>query len=143
MYDFEHTKGWMEWVNSLAIKTRVDVWRRFYQERFALIIEDLEELRDEPIIVEGVELFPEYVFLHSHLNQAAWLVPTRSFFEQHYYTRPWITEPPSDKTWLYYEVMVEHIRTQVRCSEGTLIEADGHISPEEIATTLAGQFGLC
>jgi len=68
MYEFVvDARGWIAWVRAQDIATQVGIWRRFYGERFTLIVEDLEDLvaLGQAVLVEGVELFPDYVLRYS------------------------------------------------------------------------------
>lgn len=141
MYRVGHEKGWALGVRDWEAAARVEVWRHFYLERFALILDDLMALTGR-VVVDGVELFPECVLPHSPLHRAAWLVPTRVFFDRHYYERSWVDEAPGDEVWRYYEIMAGHYRSQTAKAGGTLIEVDGRTAPEGIAARLAKQFGL-
>lgn len=139
MYDFGHTRGWVEWVKNQAVDVQVDIWVRFYRERFSLILEDVDALGRDPILMEGVELYSDCILPYADIGRAAWIVPTRCFFERHYYTRPWITEPPSEETWTYYETMIAYIRGQVQDVGGLLVENDV-APPEAVADMLDGTF---
>ena len=68
MYEFVvDARGGIAWVRAQDIATQVGIWRRFYGERFTLIVEDLEDLvaLGQAVLVEGVELFPDYVLRYS------------------------------------------------------------------------------
>lgn len=63
----------------------------FYDEEFALILDDLRALpTDRPVIAEGAALLPALVAgLGVAREQAIWIVPTEAFQRQHYAQRDW------------------------------------------------------
>jgi hypothetical protein len=110
MYRFCHDKPWARSTRGLPFVERAAVWLQFYCERFTLICEDLLQMANTKIIADGVDLLPEMVKSITPNHYAAWLVPTREFFDQHYFTREWVLEDEdqSDHIWSYYQVLINH-----------------------------------
>ena len=93
------------------------------------------------IIADGVDLLPEMVKSITPNHYAAWLVPTREFFDQHYFTREWVLEDEdqSDHIWSYYQVLINH---HTNASVSKLIEVSGKRSPRDMADELAKHFAI-
>ncbi len=109
LYQFEHDAGWNARVRALRGVEKAALWLSFYRERFASVISDLADLEPTPVIAEGVDLLPELIGQVGG-TLAAFLVPTRAFFEKHVVSRPWLTSPVGDESWAYHRAVLEHIR---------------------------------
>ena len=140
MYSYQHDDEWLKWVRELAPERSSAVWLQFYHERCSMIVDDLAKVQDPPLVAEGVDLLPELVVPHATEGKAAWLVPTRSFFEAHYAEREWVSEEPDERTWQYYSRMIRHVDDGVRRHGGTVLQVDGDVSPQEIAGSLMAKF---
>jgi hypothetical protein len=125
----------------------------FHGEGFALILEDLLALPEEPpILVEGFRLLPQLVApLLSTPDQAVWLVPTPAFRRTAFESRGFTWEIPgktSDphralsnllaRDQLFAKVLVKeaaNLRLRV-------VEVDGTLALEEVTRRVAESLGL-
>jgi 2-phosphoglycerate kinase len=139
-HSYQHDDEWMRWVRALPNEERLEVWLEFFRERFSLILEDLKKMRPAPVIVEGVGLLPEMVLPLVKRSEAAWLIPTRPFFERHYAKRDWVSGEPDDEVWGYYSLNINHVRDGVRKANGLVLEVDGQTGPVHLADALAKHF---
>ena len=121
--------AWKGDVRELTVKEQAEVWRNFYRERFTFIRQDLEGMENGTVAV-GVDLLPD-VLEGIDPFHAVWLIPTRAFFERHYYTRDFVDKTSGDETvWEYYRYMIDHHRRQ---AGDRIVEPDGDISVEVVA----------
>ena len=135
LYRFERDAGWNARVRALRGTEKAALWLSFYRERFASVTADLAGLEPTPVIAEGVDLLPELVG-RVRGTLAAFLVPTRAFFEKHVVSRPWITSPVGDESWTYYEAVILHIGREATARGFPLLAVDGTRSLESIADEL-------
>ncbi len=135
LYQFEHDAGWNASVRALWGAEKATLWLSFYRERFASVISDLRTLEPTPVIAEGVDLLPELIG-RVRGTLAAFLVPTRAFFEKHVVSRPWITSPVGDESWAYHRAVLDHIRHEATARAFPLLVVDGTRSPQSIADEL-------
>ena len=101
---------------------------------------DLRGLQGRRIIAEGVDLLPERVLAVTTPRRAAWLVPSRRFFNDHYAEREWVTHPPDDTTWEPYQRLIEHVTSIAGRNGGLVLEADGRAPPEQVGDVLSAHF---
>ncbi len=65
---------------------------RFYEDEFAMVVEDLRSLPG-PVLAEGVGLLPARVAeVLAEPRRACWLIATPAFRRHHYPRRPWLDE---------------------------------------------------
>jgi hypothetical protein len=77
------------WVNQEPA-AMVEEFRATSHDRFRMVLDDLHALPSRPgIVVEGPQLFPEFVAPHlTRPGAAVWLVPTRDLQRKLYVARP-------------------------------------------------------
>jgi hypothetical protein len=125
----------------------------FQGEGFALILEDLLALPDEPlIVVEGFRLLPRLVApLLSQPWQAAWLAPTPAFRRFAFdgrgftWTIPNKTSNPQQalsNLLLRDQLFTEEVVRQAHATHLRVSEVDGRLSVAELAGEIALSLGL-
>ena len=114
VYSYQNDEEWLDWVRKLPADRALEVWLRFYREEFSMILEDLSAIRGPCVIAEGVDLLPELVLPEAHARRTVWLVPARPFFDAHYPGRSWVSEKPTEDTWRYYDLMIQHVEDEAR-----------------------------
>jgi hypothetical protein len=134
------------------VETQVRDLLLFYEDEFAMIVEDLRELPG-PVIAEGVGLLPARVAgLLVDRHQACWLIATPDFRRRHYPQRgPWLAEllgrcPDPQQAFANWMARDDEIARLLAAEAATLAlpcrVVDGGGSEEETAAALARQFGL-
>ena len=142
MFKYQNDDDWLAGIRMLNPKAKVKVWLEFYRERFGMIVKDLLGINSRPIVAEGVDLLPEMVMSRTTPDRSVWLVPSRRLFDKVYFTRPWVTEEPSEGVWSYYSFMIDHIRLATQSQGYPVIEVSDPESIEQVAESLAMRFGL-
>jgi 2-phosphoglycerate kinase len=78
------------WTRPVAVQ--VQDLLRFYEDEFAMVVEDLRSLPG-PVIAEGVGLLPALVAeVLAEPWRACWLIATPDFRRRHYPRRDWLDE---------------------------------------------------
>ncbi|MFN7253425.1 MAG: hypothetical protein ACK4M9_22030 [Anaerobacillus sp.] len=75
------------------IDEQLSLYQQTFIEDFTFVINDLAEIPEKRIIVEGNQLLPSLVqpFLTNN-HQAIWIIPTESFQREYYQKRVWIKD---------------------------------------------------
>jgi hypothetical protein len=141
LYALQHDLRWNRWVGQLRGGVKARVWWAFYRQRFEMIVDDLKARRGKVIIAEGVDILPSEVIRLAAKERAAWLVPTRPFFEAHYGHREKLSDQADEETWSFYEAMIGRIRADTQRLGLKLIVVGDNSAPE-IAEMLVDHFGL-
>ena len=84
-------RSWNEiWTRPVALQVEEEF--AYYRERFALIVEDLEQYAvEQPLLLEGAAYLPELLKPYPvNPTRVLYMVPTKDFQVQHYQQRPWI-----------------------------------------------------
>lgn len=134
------------------VETQVRDLLRFYEDEFAMVVEDLRDLPG-PVIAEGVGLLPSRVAgLLADRHRACWLIATPGFRRRHYPQRgPWLAEllarcPDPQQAFADWMARDDEIARRL-AAEATALAlphqlVDGGSSEEETMAALARQFGL-
>ena len=137
MFQFQTDKTWVEDVRSMSVQARAKVWLGFYRERFHFILQDLQEMESSSLVAVGVDLLPE-MLTGIYPRRAIWLVPTRDFFERHYYDRDFVTaSPQGDEVWNYYTCLIDHHKS---IAGEKVIEMSGDKNPDILVGELLDCF---
>jgi len=122
---------------------------RLYHEQFPMILRDLGEFQEAPV-VEGAALLPELLAdLPIVTDRAVWLVPTADFQRRHYARRSWAwallqeTPDPAEafERWMERDaVFAALVAEQARDLGYRVITVDGTRTWVEIAAEVAGAF---
>jgi hypothetical protein len=140
------------WVNrSPTVMFKTFPW--FHGEGFALILEDLLALPQEPpIVAEGFRLLPRLVApLLSRPNQAVWLVPTPAFRRSAFDRRGFTWEIPRKTSMpeqaLSHLLVRDQLFTEEIAKDATnlqlcVLEVDGRRSADAVARRVAKSLGL-
>lgn len=122
-----------------------------FQDRFPLVLQDLQSITTQPVIAEGFGLTPELVSpLLSHPSQAIWLVPTPQFKSESMLRRnkPSFrgeTGDPERATRNLVSrdaLLTQHIQSQAGARGLTVWEIDGSVAAEAMADRLENYFRL-
>lgn len=134
------------------VETQVRDLLGFYEDEFAMIVEDLREV-SAPVIAEGVGLLPERVAeVLADRHRACWLIATPELRRRRYPQRgPWLAEllgrcadPRQAFTaWMARDDgIAAHLARQAAGLSLPFLAVDGHSTEEETAAALARQLHL-
>lgn len=142
-----------EWLFMRPVPEQVADEIAIYQEEFALILDDLRQLRGRaPLIVEGTALLPELIApLLPSPTQAICVIPTGAFQRAAYARRSWRQEllaQCSDpqrawENWMARDAQFgEVVTAQARAAGLSVLIVDGQRTLQENALAVAVHFGL-
>jgi 2-phosphoglycerate kinase len=139
---FKYSKmSWDEiWMRPVSYQVRELI--EYYQERFEMIIEDLEKYDlSKPIILEGAALLPKLVDQYNVNSQnILFMVPTKKFQLHQYSQRKWIHEILKDcedpeqafSNWMMRDqIFSKEIRSEAKIRNYRTILVDGSNSIDE------------
>lgn len=139
------------WVNR-SVETMLETFHWFRGEAFEFIVEDLANMGDVPIIVEGLRLLPPLVApLLPSTDRAVWLLPTPRFRRDAFANR---SQPAmmADRTGDPQRAMAnllrrddlftQRLRRQIDGLGLTGIDVDHRCSQTELTRRIAAYFGL-
>lgn len=145
MHGYQHGEPWFVARCQRPGAERAALWLAFYRERFRAIADDLRQL-DGPVLAEGVDLLPCCVLPVASPGRAAWLVPTRPFYEARHFARERARRrdpgTPTDDGWAFYQHTIDDTRRRLAAAGMSPTVVDGEASPGSIAADLATLFGL-
>tara|TARA_B100000809_G_scaffold263848_1_gene318093 strand:- start:553 stop:1077 length:525 start_codon:yes stop_codon:yes gene_type:complete len=143
MFAYQHDDPMMYQQDQPAAE-KAALWRSFYAERFPMIGAELATAG--PMVAEGVDLLPDSIASVAASARAVWLLPTRSFWEPRHFSREYVeaeyTADAAERGWAYYAAMIDHHHERCTVLGQYVIEVDGSVTAEQIATTLTTHFGL-
>lgn len=128
------------WSRPVALQVQEEI--EYYQDRFEMIIEDLEKIDPgRPIILEGVALVPDLIRPYGIApERAIFMVPTKEFQILHYQQRSWIQhllqecDDPKQafENWMLRDHLFgQEVFRQARASNYHTIVVDGKQSIDE------------
>lgn len=133
------------------VEDRVRELLAFYEDEFALVLEDLRELTG-PVIAEGVGLLPARVAaVLADPRHAAWLIATPGFRRHHYPRRAAMAEllgrSPDPRaafeTWMARDdEIARRLEAEATAHALSTFPVNGALSEAETVATLARQLGL-
>lgn len=142
--------GWDElW--SQPVESLVDNELAFYEQEFPMILEDLDKLKQAPVLLaEGTGLLPNLVaHLMPTINHGAWLVPTPEFQLREYSRRPWIQDilkqcrnpRQAFENWMRRDMEFAKLIAEQAKTLGLLVQkVDGRIPLEKIEDQIIRHF---
>lgn len=141
------------WLDPTPEELASRAWQSF-QDRFPLVLEDLTTLslpQGMPIIAEGFGLTPHLVSSVLHkASQFICLLPTDEFKlasmrrrnKGHFGGQVSDPQRAADNLRQRDRIIADRLREETRSMSGDIIEIDGSISVDELATMIGSRFGL-
>ncbi|WP_150265060.1 hypothetical protein [Paenibacillus tepidiphilus] len=124
----------------------------YLNEDFQLVLRDLAQMADAPVVVEGNQLLPSSVApLLREEDRAIWLIPGEAFQREQYSRREWIhgilqaTEDPEAAfgNWMRRDAwFARRVKQEAEDRKLSVLEVDGRLSLEQNLALLERHFGL-